>query len=192
MAEPVDLRPGPYRGTYKLVGGSPALDFANLVSYRGTDREHDWLDPASNAVRWAEVSGLPAPTAAERAGLTEFRELLAAVFLAVADGATPDAADVDRIGSLAADAHSRRRLRFPAGASAGRWVDASPTLVGELALDAADLLTSPERLSRVAACRECRWVFLDTTRNHSRAWCDPADCGNRTRQRRHYHRSPGS
>ncbi|HUG86040.1 MAG TPA: CGNR zinc finger domain-containing protein, partial [Euzebya sp.] len=56
------------------------------------------------------------------------------------------------------------------------------------ALDAASLLTSPDALARLAACGECRWLFLDQTRNRSRRWCDPADCGNRTRQRRHYQR----
>jgi hypothetical protein len=54
--------------------------------------------------------------------------------------------------------------------------------------DAASLLTSKEALRRIAMCKECQWLFLDTTRNHSRRWCDPADCGNRARQRRHYRR----
>jgi predicted RNA-binding Zn ribbon-like protein len=35
-------------------------------------------------------------------------------------------------------------------------------------------------------------VYLDTTRNPSRRWCDPADCGNRARQRRHYRRGRGT
>lgn len=57
-----------------------------------------------------------------------------------------------------------------------------------LALDAADLLSDERTRDRLGACGGCGWVYLDTTRNRSRCWCDPADCGNRARQRRHYAR----
>ncbi|MGA2590961.1 MAG: CGNR zinc finger domain-containing protein [Bryobacteraceae bacterium] len=30
----------------------------------------------------------------------------------------------------------------------------------------------------------CGWMFLDTTRNRSRQWCDMRDCGNRAKVRR--------
>jgi predicted RNA-binding Zn ribbon-like protein len=160
------------------------LDFANLVSYRGTDRQHDWLDPAANVTRWAEEAGIRATAGTDIEALRDLRELLARIFLAIADGGAPAPRDIDRIGTRSA----RRRLRFPDGADAATWVDADPTLLDQLALDAAAVLTSAEALRNVAACQECRWLYLDTTRNHSRRWCDPADCGNRARQRRHYHR----
>jgi predicted RNA-binding Zn ribbon-like protein len=37
--------------------------------------------------------------------------------------------------------------------------------------------------SRVKACRgdDCRWVFVDGSRNTSRRWCAMADCGNRAK-----------
>jgi predicted RNA-binding Zn ribbon-like protein len=36
---------------------------------------------------------------------------------------------------------------------------------------------------RVKACRgdDCRWVFIDGSRNGSRRWCAMADCGNRAK-----------
>ncbi len=36
---------------------------------------------------------------------------------------------------------------------------------------------------RFKACRgtDCRWVFLDSSRNSSRRWCDMAACGNRAK-----------
>lgn len=36
---------------------------------------------------------------------------------------------------------------------------------------------------RLKACRgdDCRWVFLDGSRNTSRRWCDMAECGNRAK-----------
>lgn len=190
MAVDIGLVPGDYHGTYKLIGGHPALDFANLVSYRGTARAHDWLDPVTNVRRWVEAAGLEVarvPTDIDE--LRDLRELLARVFVAVADGATPDPGDIDRLGTMATRAWSVRRLHFPATAGAAVWRDTKASLSEVLALHAVDLLTSSEALLRVSTCGDCRWLFLDTTRNRSRRWCDPADCGNRVRQRRHYHRN---
>jgi predicted RNA-binding Zn ribbon-like protein len=62
-------------------------------------------------------------------------------------------------------------------------------LVPVLALSVADLLhrADPSRLRRCDG-EGCGWLFLDTTRNHSRRWCDPLDCGNRTRVRQYAER----
>ena len=46
---------------------------------------------------------------------------------------------------------------------------------------------------RLKACRalDCRWVFVDETKNGSRAWCSMSSCGNREKarayRRRHGH-----
>jgi len=39
--------------------------------------------------------------------------------------------------------------------------------------------------SRVKACAspDCRWGYLDGSRNRSRRWCDMAECGNRAKNR---------
>lgn len=189
MGDAVELDPGGYPGTYKLIGGTPVLNFANLVSYRGTPRAHDWLNPATNLRRWADAAGLHAAPDAGFDDLRNLRELLARVFLAVADGGTPDPADIDTLSALATAAVAHRRLSFPAGADAATWTARRGSLLDQLAVEATEMLTSPETLRRVSACGECRWLYLDTTRNRSRRWCDPADCGNRARQRRHYHRT---
>ena len=188
MAEAIPLDPRHYQGTYKLIGGRPALDFANLVSYRGTRRQHDWLDPARNAATWAKAAGITASQTSDVAALRELRELLARTFLAIADGSPPYPGDIDEIGKAAATGWTHRSLSHAPGAPAAVWTTTTTPLLNEIALDAASLLTSANNLRRVAACPECRWLFLDTTRNHSRQWCDPADCGNRARQRRHYRR----
>ena len=54
-----------------------------------------------------------------------------------------------------------------------------------LAMSAGDLMTS-EAVDRVRACdnAECRWLFLDTSKNHTRRWCDMKVCGNRMKARR--------
>lgn len=188
MVNAVDLDPGQYDGTYKLVAGTPALDFANLVSYRGTGRHHDWLEPARNVAAWCDAADIDVQAEADIAEIRQFREVVARTFLAVADEDIPPPADVDRISARAARGWAQRELRFEPGARAATWIDTAPTLLSQIALGAAALLTSPESSQRIGACPECRWLFLDTSRNRSRRWCDPSDCGNRARQRRHYRR----
>ena len=46
---------------------------------------------------------------------------------------------------------------------------------------------------RMKACRadDCRWAFIDTAKNRSRAWCSMESCGNREKvqayRERHHH-----
>jgi predicted RNA-binding Zn ribbon-like protein len=66
----------------------------------------------------------------------------------------PDGADISRLAiAVAAGAYLALRAR-------GEW----PRL-------------------KVCASPDCRWAFLDTTRNRSRRWCDMAGCGNRAKNR---------
>jgi hypothetical protein len=54
-----------------------------------------------------------------------------------------------------------------------------------LAEAANDLLTSPQAShTRRCASSTCQWLFLDTSKNHTRRWCDMKVCGNRNKARR--------
>jgi predicted RNA-binding Zn ribbon-like protein len=46
---------------------------------------------------------------------------------------------------------------------------------------------------RLKACRDetCRWAFLDTAKNRSRAWCSMRSCGNRAKVRAYRDRTKG-
>jgi predicted RNA-binding Zn ribbon-like protein len=47
---------------------------------------------------------------------------------------------------------------------------------------------------RLKACRrdDCRWAFYDASKNHSRAWCSMAVCGNRAKARSFRERHAGA
>jgi predicted RNA-binding Zn ribbon-like protein len=47
--------------------------------------------------------------------------------------------------------------------------------------------------ARLKVCQEdgCRWAFLDTSKNRSRAWCSMRVCGNRTKTRAYRARRRG-
>jgi predicted RNA-binding Zn ribbon-like protein len=74
-----------------------------------------------------------------------------------------------------------------------RWIAygraQADTILMAVADSAAELLTS-DSLPRVRQCGglNCGWLFLDTTRNRSRRWCDMKDCGNRAKVRRYRQR----
>lgn len=59
--------------------------------------------------------------------------------------------------------------------------------LGLIALSAANLFTS-DKAKNVRECNNptCGWLFLDLSKNHSRKWCDMADCGNVAKARRYY------
>ncbi|WP_433983920.1 CGNR zinc finger domain-containing protein [Tunturiibacter empetritectus] len=54
-----------------------------------------------------------------------------------------------------------------------------------IAQAAADLLLS-QSTSQIRSCaaETCRWLFLDTSKNHTRRWCNMKICGNRMKARR--------
>jgi len=66
--------------------------------------------------------------------------------------------------------------RFSADAELPVWM---------LALAARQLMTS-DAMALVRACgaESCRWLFLDTSKNHTRRWCSMQACGNRMKARR--------
>jgi predicted RNA-binding Zn ribbon-like protein len=41
---------------------------------------------------------------------------------------------------------------------------------------------------RMKICGNCGWLFIDRSKNRSRAWCDMAVCGNRAKANRFYRR----
>ena len=45
-----------------------------------------------------------------------------------------------------------------------------------------------ELLVRECGASDCAWLFLDTSKNHHRRWCDMTRCGNRAKVRRFYAR----
>ena len=54
--------------------------------------------------------------------------------------------------------------------------------LGRILGSVADTMSTPN-WARMKACRadDCRWVYLDTAKNHSRAWCSMSSCGNRAK-----------
>jgi len=198
---------------FDLAGGTIALDFVNTVSgMRGGPDPRDRLAGYPDVVYWAEQVGLidvrqatalyreaerhPQKAAAAYAEAIRRREALHDVVLSAVEGqATPRGA-LDTLNAWIADALAHRKLKAsaPGRFEATLEDDGDPlAFLRPIALDAAELLEREVSSDLVGVCAEresgnCAWLFLDTSRNHSRRFCSMKDCGNRAKQRRHYHR----
>ncbi|HKE52909.1 MAG TPA: ABATE domain-containing protein [Actinomycetes bacterium] len=194
----------------ELAGNALCLDFANTVNARPT-AQRDYLAGYSDLLAWSVYAGaLPAsaveplePQGRSPAALAvlcnahRLRDSVYRVFSVIAAGRRPESGDVERLGEAYAGALANVRIATRAGSSPGPGVPAYeltwPIRAGQLdaplwpvAHSAGDLLlTGP--LDRVGQCPSCGWLFLDTSRNGTRRWCNMATCGSRDKMAR-YHR----
>lgn len=201
--------PGRHAGNLPREGGRLCLDFVNTLDWRGTPTPHEHLAHPAALVAWCAHTGLlaagavaslqegaaaqPDAAAAVLDRARTLREALYGLFRAGWDRGAPLSAHQAVLNAeLAAPAAGWRFVLRPEG---WRWApehaDAAALagLLRPIAASAAELLASPET-ARVKPCGDaaCGWVFLDTSRNATRRWCNMATCGNRAKARRHYRR----
>jgi predicted RNA-binding Zn ribbon-like protein len=108
------------------------------------------------------------------------------------DARTEAVAEINRV--LGRSAGTRRLELSADGVYTRNFVaggDAFAALMMPIVDDGADSLIAGE-LGRVRSCSDprCRRVFLDSTKNGRRRWCDMATCGNRAKAARHRAREP--
>ena len=188
------------------MGGRLCLDFINTVGGRLGSHTvlRDKLIDYHDLLAWSRLAGIANLAESREFGrLAEFhrrhadailaraivlRESLYRIFKSAAEDRRPRAADLDVLSRELRAARARQRLIHSSRAFRWTFDDGEPALdriLWPVSLSAADLLTSGP-LSRLRQCggEECGWMFLDTSRNRSRQWCDMKDCGNRAKVRR--------
>ena len=188
---------------HNLIGGRICLDFCNTFS--GDDRVagNDQWSSYDDLIAWGLVAELFGSTEAERlrheaasdpksarralASARRLREAMYRAFRAEARGEGAPVTDLDVINAVLVQGTSQRRLRPAMQGACWAWSDAPGSLdalLWPVAWSAGELLTSSQ-LERVKQCGGCPWLFLDSSRNRSRRWCDMRDCGNIAKVRRH-------
>lgn len=196
-------RPG-----FSLIAGTPSLDFVNSVRFRGRAEECetivdyaallDWTseaDTLSGSIthrlrREATVDPVAADRALRRAW--QLRDILFSAFSAVVRNEQVSDIDIEALNKVICRAGRNRIVRAADDGyewvwDAGRALDAPLWPIAE---SAGDILTS-NRQFLVKQCdgEACLRIFLDSTKNRRRRWCDAAGCGNRHRVQQHYWRS---
>jgi predicted RNA-binding Zn ribbon-like protein len=188
--------------TFDLDTGVLCLDFTNTLEARLDPVVRDLLRDYAAILGFARASGTldeqtakhllaqaerrPAEANAALKQGIEQREALFSIFSALAAGAEPAPADLERFNDALADAMTHARIVTAAdGSFQWDWQPANGDLsrpLWPILRSAADLLTS-EQLPRLRQCaaHDCAWLFLDTSRNASRRWCSMSSCGNRAK-----------
>jgi predicted RNA-binding Zn ribbon-like protein len=199
---------------WKRIGGRQCLDFVNTVAgwVSGGRRGRDYADTVlrdkllryGDLLAWAECAGAltksesrrlgrraatdPRAAASAMATAAELRAALYRIFKSVVENWPPRPADMEILQRELSVARAHQRLARVSGAFVWTWDDSDRTLdrvLWPVVDSAAELLTS-EDLTMIRQCGgdACGWMFLDTSRNHSRQWCNMRECGNRAKARR--------
>ena len=192
---------------HDLVGGRLCLDFCNTSRERIGVRE-DRFRTYSDVVGWAWRAGVL--TAEEAGRLTRLgsrnpteallvheralrlRECLRVIFTTLAGGRRIRSNMLAVLNEELASAMARSLVVPTDDGFTWLWAQggkALDSMLWPIARSAADLLTDgPLDSVRVCEGRGCGWIFLDTSRNRTRRWCDMRICGNRAKARRHQER----
>ncbi|HYY56997.1 MAG TPA: ABATE domain-containing protein [Pyrinomonadaceae bacterium] len=199
---------GKREATSELVGGRLCLDFANTIHCYHAEELLDDLKSYADLVSWSRQAGVISERearallreAAKRPSRAEaaleraraLRNAIYEIFTAVANGRGPKREDLALLNAALSEAMARTRVVATADGFSWDWAGdeaALEQMLWPIARSAADLLTSAE-LNRTRECGgdKCTWLFMDTSKNRSRRWCDMKGCGNRAKSRRHYER----
>ena len=190
-----------------LIAGPLCLNFTNTAHGRGTPDHTDNIVDYGALIAWSrhaqaigsgeaerllhEAGRHPRAAEAVRRRAIELREQLHRCFLALGRGAKPDARDLEGINRELAQALPHARLAPEAGGFTWSWDDepALDRILWPIVRSATQLLTAAE-LPRVKQCagQGCSWLFLDTSKNGSRRWCEMEVCGSRAKARTYYAR----
>jgi predicted RNA-binding Zn ribbon-like protein len=191
---------------FEFTGGRMCLDFTNTVEDRPSDNPRELLNSYNDLLSWSKQAHLLTDQEAERLldealqrpsdassilkRATELRETIYRIFKSVAEDASPQEEDLDSLNGAIAEAMAHTRIVPKAEGFTWDWDNDERKLdrmLWPVVRSAADILTSEELYDvRVCASDNCNWLFFDTSKNHSRRWCDMKSCGNRAKARRHY------
>ena len=188
---------------FQLLAGHPALELANTLDLRFSAKSKELLPVYGHLLRLVAQLGLLTSKQARKllrsvseedarrvlASAVELREALASFLYGHIDGVKPRGPEIELLERHFRAAAHQRRLRPSDGHLLWCWsgVEQQAEIpLWKLAQAAADLLVSND-VELVKECGDpsCRWLFLDTSKNNTRRWCDMKTCGNRMKARRH-------
>jgi len=172
------------------IGGNLALDFANTISWRGTPRATDHFADTDRILHWAREAGLiDQAFTLSPDGQDDFakdirclRDAIDSACAATAHGELPATDALTTIRDFATRAMAAADVE---GVPLTLTFKDTDRVLGPVAWAAMDLLRGDE-LARLKQCpaHDCRWLFVDRSKNGSRRWCEMSSCGDRAKKRR--------
>jgi predicted RNA-binding Zn ribbon-like protein len=194
---------------FDFVSNRLCLDFSNTLHDRNTDMPRDHFSTYSDLVWWSQAAGIltseetqllleeaqrhPVNAARVFQKAVTLREAIYRIFSAIGREDSPEVVDLQVLNTAYAEAMGRACVVQKGDSFAWDWggkETALDRILWDIVRSAAELLVSEElHLLRECAAEDCGWLFLDTSKNHSRRWCDMKSCGNRAKVGRHYERT---
>jgi predicted RNA-binding Zn ribbon-like protein len=167
------------------------IDFVNTFVRFGTEELATYEDllrwAAENAIVTAETIELLRLTGSLRASEVErlmsaarrFREAIRKVLVA-----EPSVEDLDEVTTFLQRYMPLQSFRWLDGGAQWVWPDRIDLerVLWPVAQSVLTTLTTNRR-DRIRACGSCKQLFVDTSRNNSRRWCQMESCGNRVKGR---------
>lgn len=192
---------------FDLVGGVLCLDFVNTLDDRFTNEPKELLKSYVDLARFAEDTGILSASEVDRLftrsqlspeeaqsaldAAIEMREAMYAVLWANVNKKPAPRSELIKLNQFVQGAARHTQLVEVSGRFEWKFEEAGQidAPLWPIARSAADLLASDQLvLVRPCAAANCLWLFLDTSKNHRRRWCDMTKCGNRAKVRRFYRR----
>ncbi len=197
---------------FDFTGGLLCLDFANTVDDRPDVHPQEHLNSYHDLVSWGqqaqvlaereaqnlleEAARRPAEATSVLERALGVREAIFRIFKSVSEDIVPEEDDLVSLSAAVTGAQVHARIVPKAGGFDWDWsgnANELDRMMWPVVRSAADLLTSDELDDiRLCASETCNWLFMDTSKNHSRRWCDMKSCGNRAKARRFYGRKKSS
>jgi predicted RNA-binding Zn ribbon-like protein len=197
---------------FDFTGGLLCLDFTNTVDDRPDIHPQEHLNSYYDLVSWGQQAQVLAEREAQQLleeaarrpeeatsvlkRALEVRETIFRIFKSVSEDVVPEEDDLVSLSAAVADAQVHARIVPKTGGfdwDCSGDANELDRMLWPVVRSAADLLTSDELDDiRVCASETCNWLFMDTSKNHSRRWCDMKSCGNRAKARRFYGRKKSS
>ena len=189
---------------FELIGGHSALDLVNTLDWRfRVGGQEELLGSYEDLVNFAAQSGLltsrqirhllrsSSGPAGQRVlvEVRALREALSDLIYAGIDRKDSSDPSLLVLERFFAGAQAQTSLSRNGAGLKWEWGPEAETKSGFplwlLTRSAAQLMFSGQAdLVRACSNAECRWLFLDTSKNHTRRWCDMKICGNRMKARR--------
>ncbi|QMU29097.1 CGNR zinc finger domain-containing protein [Adhaeribacter radiodurans] len=196
--------------TIPFDGGVLCLDFINTIRNRKVTSLHNYLATYQNFIIWCSriqqwpeewLNNLytysqeqPAKAKVALHNILATRENMYAIFSAIAAEAIPDAGEIAIFNQHLTTALSQVALTFENTQYTVLVRMQENDLerpLKTILYSAYQTLTQTDR-KKIKECAECGWLFLDTTKNGKRQWCNPGYCGSTSKARRYYHRKKGN
>lgn len=190
---------------FEFTSNNMCLDFCNTIHDRGS-APRELLTSYDKLLLWGQQAHIltedeahllnkeaqhhKEEAAAVLQQAIDLREAIFRLLLAKIQGSSPDEADLVIFNASFSHIMAQSCIVPGERCFEKSWLPEKRALnrpLWHVVRSAADLLTTEELEDvRICASDTCNWLFLDTSKNHTRRWCDMKSCGNRAKARKHY------